>query len=95
MPGLTADARTMALQYLLTDDSLTRPTEWHISLHTSGGEADTNTFASYERQSATFTVSGDRAETDAAVSWSVDAEASAYRGGCRHLGRIYRRQSAS
>ena len=78
MSGLTAAARTMALQYLLTGDALTRPTEWHVSLHTSGGEADTGTFASYTRQSATFTVAGDRAETDAAVSWSVDAGAAAF-----------------
>lgn len=75
MSGLTQAGRTMALEYILTTDTLTRPTEWHLSLHTSGGEADTDTFASYTRQSATFTVAGDRAETDAAVSWSVDSGA--------------------
>lgn len=76
MAGLTQAARTMALRYLLTADSLTRPSGWYVSLHTSGGEADSGTFSSYERKSATFVVSDDRAETDAEVSWSVDGGAS-------------------
>lgn len=75
MSGLTAAARTMALQYLLTTDVLTRPTGWHVSLHTAGGEATTTTFASYARQSVTLTATGDRAESATGVSWSVDAGA--------------------
>lgn len=75
MAGLTQAARTQALQYLLTADTITRPTSWYVSLHTSGGEATTSTFASYARVSTTLSVTADRAETAAAVSWVVDAGA--------------------
>lgn len=86
MSGLVPTAREHALKYLFTDDSTTRPTEWHVSLHKGtfdpddpgGSEVTTSDFDSYARQSVTFVASGDDAETDSSVSWSIDSNATEF-----------------
>jgi hypothetical protein len=72
--SLTNAFETHALQYLLTTDSLTRPTTWYIALFTSDptdtGSAGTEaTGFDYARTAVTFTVSGDTASNSAAVEF--------------------------
>lgn len=73
--SLTNAFETHTLQYLLTTDSLTRPTSWYIGLFTSDptdtGSAGTevSTGTGYARTSVTFTVSGDTASNSAAVEF--------------------------
>jgi len=73
--SLTNAFETHTLQYLLTTDSVTRPTSWYIGLFTSdptdtgtaGTEVSTGT--GYARTAVTFTVSGDTASNSAAVEF--------------------------
>lgn len=73
--SLTNSFETHTLQYLLTADSLTRPTAWYIALFTSDptdtGSAGTevSTGTGYARTSVTFTVTGDTASNSAAVEF--------------------------
>lgn len=73
--SLTNAFETQTLQYLLTTDSLTRPTNWYIGLFTSDptdtGSAGTevSTGTGYARTSVTFTVTGDTASNSAAVEF--------------------------
>ena len=72
--SLTNAFETHALQYLLTTDSLTRPTTWYIALFTSDptdtGSAGTEaTGFDYARTAVTFSVSGDTASNSAAVEF--------------------------
>ncbi len=66
---------THVLNYVFTATSVTRPTAWYLALFTSnpaddasGNEVSTSGTA-YARQSATFTVSGDTASTNAAIEF--------------------------
>jgi hypothetical protein len=73
--SLTNAFETHTLQYLLTTDSVTRPTSWYIGLFTSdptdtgtaGTEVSTGT--GYARTAVTFTVTGDTASNSAAVEF--------------------------
>ena len=73
--SLTNAFETHTLQYLLTTDSVTRPTNWYIGLFTSDptdtGSAGTevSTGTGYARTAVTFTVSGDTASNSAAVEF--------------------------
>jgi hypothetical protein len=73
--SLTNSFETHTLQYLLTTDSVTRPTNWYIGLFTSDptdtGSAGTevSTGTGYARTAVTFTVSGDTASNSAAVEF--------------------------
>ena len=73
--SLTNSFETHTLQYLLTTDSLTRPTSWYIGLFTSDptdtGSAGTevSTGTGYARTSVTFSVTGDTASNSAAVEF--------------------------
>jgi hypothetical protein len=72
--SLTNAFETSTLQYLLTTDSVTRPTAWYIGLFTSDptdtGAAGTEVSGfDYARTAATFTVSGDTATNSAAVEF--------------------------
>jgi len=73
--SLTNAFETHTLQYLLTTDSVTRPTSWYIGLFTSDptdtGSAGTevSTGTGYARTAVTFTVSGDTASNSAAVEF--------------------------
>lgn len=60
-----------ALKWALTTNSVTRPTTWYVSLHTTattdaGGGTEV-TGGSYARQSASFTVTLDTAATSANI----------------------------
>ena len=72
--SLTNAFETSTLQYLLTTDSVTRPTAWYIGLFTSD-PTDTGTAGTevsgfdYARTAATFTVSSDTASNSAAVEF--------------------------
>jgi len=72
--SLTNAFETTTLQYLLTTDSVTRPTAWYIGLFTSD-PTDTGTAGTevsgfdYARTAATFTVSSDTASNSAAVEF--------------------------
>ena len=73
--SLTNAFETHTLQYLLTTDSVTRPTSWYIGLFTSDptdtGSAGTEvaTGTGYARTAVTFTVTGDTASNSAAVEF--------------------------
>jgi hypothetical protein len=72
--SLTNAFETSTLQYLLTTDSVTRPTAWYVGLFTSDptdtGAAGTEVSGfDYARTAATFTVSGDTATNSAAVEF--------------------------
>ena len=72
--SLTNAFETHALQYLLTTDSLTRPTAWYVGLFTSDptdtGAAGTEvTGFDYARTAVTFTVTDDTASNSAAVEF--------------------------
>lgn len=72
--SLTNSFETSTLQYLLTTDSVTRPTAWYIGLFTSDptdtGAAGTEVSGfAYARTAATFTVTGDTATNSSAVEF--------------------------
>jgi len=72
--SLTNAFETSTLQYLLTTDSVTRPTAWYIGLFTSDptdtGSAGTEVSGfDYARTAATFTVTGDTATNSSAVEF--------------------------
>ena len=73
--SLTNAFETHTLQYLLTTDSVTRPTAWYIALFTSDptdtGSAGTevSTGTGYARTAVTFTVTDDTASNSAAVEF--------------------------
>ena len=73
--SLTNAFETHTLQYLLTTDSVTRPTSWYIGLFTSDptdtGSAGTevSTGTGYARTAVTFTVTGDTASNSSAVEF--------------------------
>jgi len=72
--SLTNAYETHLLQYLLTTDSVTRPTAWYVGLFTSDptdtGSAGTEVSGNgYARTSVTFTVTDDTASNSAAVEF--------------------------
>lgn len=64
---------TLALNYLLTNTSVTRPTAWYVALFTTDPtDAGTGTEVSgtnYQRQSVSFTVSGDTAVNSSTITF--------------------------
>jgi hypothetical protein len=82
----------LALNWLLTSGSATRPTAWYMGLHT-GSPADDDSGAnevsggSYARQSVTFSVTNDTASNSATVTfpaatanWGTISHISVYDG---------------
>jgi hypothetical protein len=72
--SLTNAFETSTLQYLLTADSVTRPTVWYVGLFTSDptdtGAAGTEVSGSaYARTAVTFSVSGNTASNTAGVEF--------------------------
>lgn len=72
--SLTNAYETHLLQYLLTTDSVTRPTSWYVGLFTSDptdtGLAGTEVSGNgYARTSVTFSVTGDTASNTAGVEF--------------------------
>ena len=72
--SLTNAFETHTLQYLLTTDSVTRPTAWYVGLFTSD-PTDTGTAGTevsgfdYARTAATFSVTGDTASNTSAIEF--------------------------
>lgn len=81
---------THVLTYVFTAGSVTRPTAWHVSLHTgspldadsANNEVSTSGTA-YTRKSATFTVSGNVASNSSSLEW---ATATSNFGTVTHIG---------
>lgn len=72
--SLTNAFETHTLQYLLTTDSVTRPTAWYVGLFTSDptdtGAAGTEVSGfDYARTAATFSVTGDTASNTSAIEF--------------------------
>ena len=86
--SLTNAFETTTLQWLLTTDSVTRPTSWYIGLFTSDptetGSAGTEVSGgSYARVAATFSVTGDTASNTSGIEFSA---ATASWGTITHIG---------
>ena len=72
--SLTNAFETSTLKYLLTTDSVTRPTAWYVGLFTSDptdtGAAGTEVSGNgYTRKVAAFTVTGDTASNSASIEF--------------------------
>jgi hypothetical protein len=72
--SLTNAFETSTLKYLLTTDSVTRPTAWYVGLFTSDptdtGAAGTEVSGyAYARTAATFTVTNDTATNSASIEF--------------------------
>lgn len=71
--SLSDTFETHTLKYLLTSDSVTRPTAWYVALCTSDPtDSALGTEVSgggYARQSVTFTVSGNNASNTSAIEF--------------------------
>jgi hypothetical protein len=72
--SLTNAFETSTLKYLLTTDSVTRPTAWYVGLFTSDptdtGAAGTEVSGNgYTRKVASFTVTGDTASNSASIEF--------------------------
>ena len=80
---------TRILTWLLTGDSATRPTAWHLALFTSNPDEDgsgtevSTAGTAYARQVAAFTVSGNTASNSAAIEFPT---ATASYGTVSHVG---------
>ena len=85
--SLSNTAETLALTWLFTTGSATRPTTWYLGLHTSNPDEDDSgtevTGGGYVRQSASFTVSGNTATTSADIEYPT---ATANYGTVTHCG---------
>ena len=73
--SLSDTFETTTLKWLLTADSVTRPTAWYIGLFTAapsdaGGGTEVSG-GSYARKAVAFTVSGNLATNSAAVEFAV------------------------
>lgn len=73
--SLSDTFETHSLKYLLTTDSVTRPTAWYVALCTTdptdsalGTEVSTSGTA-YARQTVAFTVSGNNASNTSAIEF--------------------------
>lgn len=82
---LSAFARNLLLNWMMTAGAVTRPTAWHVSLHTGdpgttgANEVLVATDSAYVRKSATFgaAASGQSANTGA-LTWTAAAGATTY-----------------
>lgn len=80
-----ATTRNLILDWLLGAAAVTRPTAWHISLHTGdpgttgANEVVVGTDADYVRKSATFAAaSGGQKSNAGAYTWTADVAATSY-----------------
>lgn len=82
---LSTHARNLLLNWLLTVGAATRPTAWHVSLHTGdpgktgANELVVGTDADYARKAATFGAATlEVSATTGALTWTAAAGASAH-----------------
>lgn len=88
MSGLTNYAEDLLLKWAFTTSSATRPTEWHVALHTSDptetgavAEVVVGTDANYTRKSITFNApvaSSGQALSAGSVTWTVHSGSAGY-----------------
>lgn len=82
----TNHCEDLALDWLFTTDSVTRPTAWYIATHLddpgetgASNETTTSEDADYARQSITFaSASSGQSLNDLAASWTVNSGSSGY-----------------
>jgi hypothetical protein len=73
--SLSDTFETHTLKYLLTSDSVTRPTAWYVALCTTDptdtalGTEVSNSGTAYARQTVAFTVSGNNASNTSAIEF--------------------------
>lgn len=86
MSALTNTAEDLLLNWLFTTGSLTRPTAWHVALHTAdpsetgaSAEVTTGTDSAYTRKSITFDAAASgQALSLGAVTWTVNGASAGY-----------------
>ena len=78
-------AGNLALNWLLDDTAVTRPTAWYLSMHvgdpglTGANELVVGTDADYVRKASTFAAASSLAKaTDLGVTWTAAAGATTY-----------------
>lgn len=78
-------AGNLAMDWLLDDTAVTRPTAWYLSLHTASpgltgaNELVVGTDANYVRKAITFAAAASLAKaTDLGVTWTAAAGATTY-----------------
>jgi hypothetical protein len=73
MSAASNHTETLALKWLLTTDSATRPTAWYVALFTTDptdlGSGTEVSGTNYARQSVAFTVTGDTASNSATITF--------------------------
>lgn len=78
MTAKTNYAETLALKFLVTADSITRPTAWYMALHsanpTEAGNVGELTETGYARQSVAFSVTDDTADNTALLTFGPATE---------------------
>ena len=73
--ALTDTYETILLKYLLTTDSVTRPTNWYVGLYASGNQPSDSSAGTelsgnaYARQSVTFSVSGNSGTNSGTITF--------------------------
>ena len=83
--ALSAFARNLLLDWLLTNGTATRPTTWFVSLHvgdpgtTGANELVVGTDADYIRQAVVFdAAAAGQTENTGALTWTADVAATAH-----------------
>ena len=73
--ALTDTYETLLLKYLLTTDSVTRPSNWYVGLYASGNQPSDSSAGTelsgnaYARQSVSFSVSGNSGTNSGTVQF--------------------------
>ena len=73
--ALTDTYETLLLKYLLTTDSVTRPTNWYVGLYASGNQPSDSSAGTelsgngYARQSVTFSVTGNSGTNSGSITF--------------------------
>ena len=73
--ALTDTYETILLKFLLTTDSVTRPTNWYVGLYASGNQPSDSSAGTelsgnaYARQSVTFSVTGNSGTNSGSITF--------------------------
>lgn len=86
MSALTNHSENLLLNWMFTTGAVTRPTAWHVALHTAdpsetgaSAEVTTGTDSAYARKSITFdAASGGQSTSLGAVTWTVNGASAGY-----------------
>lgn len=87
MSAASNHAETLALTWLLTNGTATRPTAWYVGLHTAdvtdAGSGTEVSGGSYAREAVTFSVTDDTASNTSTITFTT---ATANWGTISHIG---------